>query len=339
MGINCGSQVILCDLPIHIDTYKGCSHACKYCFVQRKTSLKDIKKDNCIKQLENFIKGKRSQETNWCDWNIPLHWGGMSDPFQPIEQKYGISYDCLKLFAETKYPFIVSTKGRLLATDKYLDVLKRCNAVVQISMVCSKYDVIEKGCPPFAERLEMARKISKNCRRLIARVQPYMTEVFRDVMNNIPRFKEAGVYGITVEGMKFVRKKEGLIRVGSDFCYPVEILKKHFTAIKEECHKYGLKFYCAENRLRKMGDNMTCCGIDGLEGFKSNSFNLAHLYSGEDCKPTKCMGCSGTAKCFSSLMQSAGTSQYLKDKSLAQMMKAYYADNKYKEALTERGGV
>ncbi len=28
----CGSQVILCDLPVRMDTYKGCSHNCKYCF-------------------------------------------------------------------------------------------------------------------------------------------------------------------------------------------------------------------------------------------------------------------------------------------------------------------
>lgn len=24
---------------------------------------------------ERCIQGKRTSETNWCDWNIPLHWG------------------------------------------------------------------------------------------------------------------------------------------------------------------------------------------------------------------------------------------------------------------------
>lgn len=32
---NCGSQCWLCDMPIRFDTYKGCTHGCKYCFVQR----------------------------------------------------------------------------------------------------------------------------------------------------------------------------------------------------------------------------------------------------------------------------------------------------------------
>ena len=333
MGIECGSQIVLCDLPIHFDTYKGCSHACKYCFVKRNSDLTKIERKNCIQQLANFIDGKRTQVTKWCDWNIPIHWGGMSDPFQPVERKFQISYDCLKLFAKTKYPFIVSTKGKLLATDKYLSVLKNCNAVVQISMVCSKYDVLEKGCPSFEERLEMARKIAPNCKRLIVRMQPYMTEVFREVMNNLPRLKEAGVYGITIEGMKFVRKKKGLVKVGGDYCYPVEILEKHFKAIKKECHKHGLKFYCAENRLRTMGDNMTCCGIDGLEGFNGNSYNLTHLYNGNP-KPTACMGCVGTAKCFNALEQKAGISEYLRGKSSADMMNIYYKAGKYKDALT-----
>lgn len=87
---DCGSQVTLCDLPIRFDTYKGCSHLCKYCFAAKKRELNDIKRGETINQLLNFIKGNRSINTNWCDWNIPLHWGGMSDPFQPIEKKVSI---------------------------------------------------------------------------------------------------------------------------------------------------------------------------------------------------------------------------------------------------------
>ena len=34
----------------------------------------------------------------------------------------------------------------------------------------------------------------------IVRIQPYMPEVFHDVMKNIPRIAEAGAYGVIVEG-------------------------------------------------------------------------------------------------------------------------------------------
>lgn len=63
--------------------------------------------------------------------------GGVSDPFQPCERYYRMSYNALRVFAETKYPFVVSTKGRIIAEPEYLELLKKCNCVVQISMVCA----------------------------------------------------------------------------------------------------------------------------------------------------------------------------------------------------------
>lgn len=134
MGCKCGTQVILCNLPVRFDTYKGCSHGCKYCFAQKKQNIAKIQRDETVEALRSFVEGKRGRETAWCDWNIPIHWGGMSDPFQPIEKNIRASYECLKLLAETKYPFVVSTKGRLVADPEYLDLLAQCNCVVQVSM-------------------------------------------------------------------------------------------------------------------------------------------------------------------------------------------------------------
>jgi hypothetical protein len=70
-------------------------------------------------------------------------------------------------------------KGKLVADDDYIELLKGCNCVVQISMVCSKYDKIEKGCPTFEERLQILEKVSNNVKRTIVRVQPYMHEVYK----------------------------------------------------------------------------------------------------------------------------------------------------------------
>lgn len=72
----CGSQITICDLPVRFDTYVGCSHGCKYCFVQKKSDLSDIKKGESVNVLRSFISGNRNQNTKWCDWDIPLHWGG-----------------------------------------------------------------------------------------------------------------------------------------------------------------------------------------------------------------------------------------------------------------------
>ena len=88
---------------------------CRYCFVQLKYDISNIERGEGPKSLRGFIDGQRNGETEWCDWNIPIHWGGMSDPFQPVEREHRLSHDALKVFAETQYPFVVSTKGILLA--------------------------------------------------------------------------------------------------------------------------------------------------------------------------------------------------------------------------------
>ena len=258
MGCKCGSQIILCNLPVRFDTYRGCSHGCRYCFAQKKNDISHIERDESVDGLRSFIEGKRGNETEWCDWNIPIHWGGMSDPFQPVEKQIRASYECLKLLAETKYPFVVSTKGRLIADPEYLDLLAQCNCVLQISMVCSKYDRLERGTPSYEERLSILKTVSARVQRTIVRIQPYMPEVFHDVMKNIPRIAEAGAYGVIVEGMKFFKAKPGMTKIGGDFCYPLPRLRHDFEAIKAECHRYGLKFYSVKKDYKSL---LTYCSI------------------------------------------------------------------------------
>ena len=284
----CGSQCFLCNLPIRFDTYKGCSHACKYCFAKKFLDISKIKIDEGPKALEDFIKGKRNIETRWCDWNIPIHWGGMSDPFQPCEKIHKISFDCLKVFERTQYPFVVSTKGKIIVEKEYLDLIEKCNCVVQISAVCSKYDKLELGAPSFNERLEMAKKIAERGKRVIIRMQPYMHEVFDDVYNNLDKIAKIGVYGIIIEGMKFKKRKKGLVKVAGDYTYPYEVIKNDFLKLKERAHKLGLRIYAGENRIRKLGDSLTCCGIDGIEGFVPNKFNYNYILD-EKIGPTEKM--------------------------------------------------
>lgn len=273
----CGSQIVLCDLPVRFDTYVGCSHSCRYCFASRKSDITKIKAGESIESLRRFIRGERTVETRVFDWNIPLHWGGMSDPFQPVEKIKKYSKSALCVFADTGYPFAVSTKNKLIADDEYLDVLKHCNSVVQFSACSSRFDRIEKGASSFEERLRAAEKIAKFTRVNI-RVQPYIPSIFKDILSIIPRLANIGVYGLIIEGMKYTKGPDNvpLVRVAGDFCYPVSMLLPQFRAIRDVCHKAGLRFYCGENRLRVMGDSLCCCGVEGL-GWKTNTANLNHL--------------------------------------------------------------
>lgn len=83
-------------------------------------------------------KPKRKDERELCNFTklkIPIHWGGLTDPFSRFEKDTGVSLEAMKLFRKYKYPFIVSTKNPRLASDEYLKVLKGCTAIVQVSLI------------------------------------------------------------------------------------------------------------------------------------------------------------------------------------------------------------
>lgn len=331
----CGSQCVLCNVPIRIDSYEGCSHGCKYCFVFRKYDISKIKAGETVAALKNFINGQRNQETSWCDWNIPLHWGGCSDPFQPIERTKKISLEMLKLFAETKYPFIVSTKAVLPLEQPYFDLFKECNCVFQCSMVAPSFcEKFEKGAPTFEQRLDMIKKMSEIVPRTIARCQPYVIQYHKEIKEQIPRLADSGVYGITYEAIKMQTKVKGFEKNGADFVYPLEHLKPKFEELKETCHKYGIKFLSGENRLRNLGDSLTCCGCEGLDGFEVNKANLNQLlFAPEDYTFTKRMEEKGTSHCFKGLYQKTGGHKLFQNYSYKELMNLYAKDRKALKSL------
>lgn len=309
----CGSQCILCDVPVRFDTYEGCSHACAYCFVNRKRKLDEIGLGESAEQLKSFINGNRNKTTIWCDWEIPLHIGGMSDPFQPCEKIHKRTLACLKVLAETKYPFIISTKNTLQVTDEYLEVLKDCNFVFQASMVCSRFDEWEKGAPTFEERLKAITIMRTVAKRTIVRCQPWIPQVQLDVIKNLPRYKDAGIYGVIFESMKYGQKKPHTVKFYGDNVYEKNYLIPYWQQLKDECHKNGLVFLSGENRLRTMGDSLTCCGCEGLEGFKVNTFNLNSIKGKRKMDITPSMDKIGGGACIHSLLQTGVSSRMVKE--------------------------
>ena len=308
-----GTQIILCNLPIRFDTYSGCSHGCEYCFANQKgRSIGDIRKKEGPLALENFINGKRTKRTNWCDWDIPLHWGGMSDPFQPCEINLRNSLDCMSVFKSKKYPFVFSTKGGVVAREEYTNVLKDCNAVGQISMASPQYDEIEKGAPSYYDRLKVLKVVAQNTKRAIVRVQPYTERIHAFLVEEgLKDFRNNGAYGIVIEGIKSSVKAKGLVKIGSDFVYDEEFLKQKFIEIKRISHGIGLKFFCGENRLRYLGDSLTCCGCDGVEGFMPNKSNLNYHFWGGGIKYNTAMEAHGSGGCFAAFVQSWELGQYV----------------------------
>lgn len=190
-------------------------------------------------------------------------------------------------------------------------------------MVCSRYDALEKGAPTYEERMEMVRKLAPRVKRVIVRAQPYMPEVKKELLANIPRLADAGVHGVVVEGMKFVRKAKGMVKVGGDYVYPEEILRVDFEEIKHACHANGMRFYSGENRLRAMGDSTCCCGVGDMAGFRPNAYNSVNILNGKKVEPTERMKQVGTAYCFKAMYQTTAGQNKIEKASFNYMMLDY----------------
>jgi hypothetical protein len=233
-------------------------------------------------QLRDWIAGRRNVESNWCDWDIPLHWGAMSDPFQPCELQHRRSFECLKIFAETQYPFIFSSKGALLLRPDYQELLSKCNVVAQISMVAPAYDAIEPGAPPFAARLRIVQALVPITKRVIVRMQPFDPKYTDEVLSvTIPALADSGAHGVVIEGWKFFSLQQNTYKLAGDVVFDLDYLAPAIQKIGAAVRAIGLKFYVGENRLRFLGDNVCCCGVADLPGFKPNKANLNHLLAGD----------------------------------------------------------
>ncbi len=146
-----------------INPYVGCMHACVYCYADyytRKFSKHEEEwgefVDVKINTPEVLLKeiGKKRKGI--------VYISSLTDAYQPIEAKYGITRKILEILARYDWPIIVQTKSSLVLRD--LDLLKKFSNVkvgfTIISLDENKSRKLEKLASPPKERIR-ALKILK----------------------------------------------------------------------------------------------------------------------------------------------------------------------------------
>ena len=182
-----GNEGDKCNYPTRLDTYgRGCSHNCKYCYAK---SLLDFRKmwnpdEPAIADI-NKIKHKISKLPK----DIPaIRLGGMTDCFQPIEEKYGVTYETIKALNENNLPYLIVTKSALVADDKYIDVLDKDLAHIQITVTTTDDDfsrTYENASVP-SERISAIEKLQELGFDVQLRLSPYVKEfVDFNILNNV----------------------------------------------------------------------------------------------------------------------------------------------------------
>ena len=310
-ALNTSSKIAICGLPLRLDSYKTCSFNCAYCFANNRKIMefnKNLAVAN-VSQFENTLHRvfdkNDIKDNNLIDQllikDITLHWGGMSDPFQPCEGTYHITKELLDICNKYKRTVLFSTKS---------DNLYNCNINnklhgFQFSFTsCNDNRWLEPNVPEFNKRYELYKDLKKDGFKVGIRLQPFIPGLTTDDIIDV--FHDADHF--TIEGIKIVpqnkEQKEFIfnnLNLNKDMFTQMGLLNlkpelrlEYYKSFIEKLDKYNLSYSISDNDLRELGNNNCCCG-DALIG-KSSGFDVTAMikqygkdYSLEDVK--YCCGC------------------------------------------------
>jgi DNA repair photolyase len=221
-----------------INPYVGCMHACVYCYADyytRKFSkhqeewgeFVDVK----INAPEVLLKeiGKKKKGI--------VYISSLTDAYQPLEAKYGITRKILEILARYDWPVIIQTKSTLVLRD--LDVLKKFNNIevgfTIISLEEEKSRKLERFASPPKERVKALKILKENgiktfvfigpiipftrikeIERIVKETKEFVNEFYFDKLNLKPGLIEK------------IRKIEGFKEIEE------EKMKEYYSEIKKE---------------------------------------------------------------------------------------------------------
>src|SRR5437868_504008 len=153
------SQFSFCGLPLRLDSYAGCAFQCTFCFARfrRGAYLSDNVRPADGAALERRFK-RAFEPRNSHDGfvrqflrrRVPIHFGGMSDPFQPAELRFRVTESFLRTLAEYQYPTVLSTRSKLAASEPYISLLKENEPTVVQFSFCSTRDKTAAQFEPYS---------------------------------------------------------------------------------------------------------------------------------------------------------------------------------------------
>lgn len=183
-----------------LNVYRGCEHGCRYCFalythkyMESKDFFNEIYvKINIAEQLEKLLRSKSWKKE-------PINLGGVTDNYQPAEEKYRIMPDIWKLLIKYKNPCTISTKSDLILRD--FDLIKQLADITYVNVAatitCADENMrrdIEPGGVSSKRRFDMLKIFKDNTKAVtglhIMPVIPYLTDTDENLEELFSEAKE-----------------------------------------------------------------------------------------------------------------------------------------------------
>jgi DNA repair photolyase len=113
-----------------LNPYRGCEHGCIYCYARPTheylgfSAGLDFESKIMVKTGAPELLRAELESPRWQPQTLVL--SGVTDPYQPVERKLGITRGCLKVLARFRNPVAIITKNRLVTRD--VDLLRELAA-------------------------------------------------------------------------------------------------------------------------------------------------------------------------------------------------------------------
>ncbi|TRZ87817.1 MAG: radical SAM protein [Methanosarcinales archaeon] len=247
------------DLDYALNPYRGCAHACVYCYAPSVIHWDKGKWGELVEVKINLLR-ILSKELHVKKKGV-VGLGTVTDPYQPAEKKYELTRRCLELLLMHDFPVCIQTKSSLVLRD--IDLLKEfTNVEVGITLTALDDAVREKmesGASSVSERLRTLSELRENGIKtwvFLGPMMPHITEV-EALVDAIADVKPEYVLvdglnlkeGVWERVREFIEgwKPELLCEYEMIFQNGVKYYGDVLKKVKSRCEKNGLK--CKINRL------------------------------------------------------------------------------------------
>jgi DNA repair photolyase len=191
-----------------INAYRGCTHACVYCFARPTHRYLDLDpgidferrivvKVNAVERLRAELKAP-----SWAGDRIAM--GTNTDPYQPAEGRYQLTRGLIQALSEARNPFSILTKSTMVLRD--IDLLAEAarRTTVRVDLSIGTLDerawrTTEPGTPPPLQRIEAVRRLVDagiECGVFVAPVIPGISDAPEQLEAVVRASLEAGAASI-----------------------------------------------------------------------------------------------------------------------------------------------
>lgn len=196
-----------------VNGYRGCSHACRYCFARPTHEYLDFDVgadfDTQIVVKTNVAEVLRQElrRPSWQRETVAL--GTNTDPYQRAEGRYALMPGIISALADSGTPMSILTKGTLLRRD--LPLISQAAQQVPLSVAISLavgdpqlHRDVEPGTPTPQARLALItaiREANLGCHVMVAPVLPHLTDSAEHLDALLGQIAAAGATSVTVFGL------------------------------------------------------------------------------------------------------------------------------------------